>query len=43
MMVQAYSLSTEKAEAEGSLVQGQPGLYSENLPQKKKNLKTCSE
>jgi hypothetical protein len=34
MMIHACNLSTWEAEAGGSIVQGQPGLYSENLSQK---------
>jgi hypothetical protein len=38
-MLHACNPSTQEAEARGSTVQGQPGLHSETLPQKK--LKQC--
>jgi DNA invertase Pin-like site-specific DNA recombinase len=37
MVVHIYNPSTSKAKAEGSWIQGQPGLYSKTLTQKKKN------
>jgi hypothetical protein len=36
MVIHAYNLSTQKAEAGGLRIQGQPGLHSKTLPQKKR-------
>jgi hypothetical protein len=37
VVVHSCNLSTQEAEAGGSLVQGQPGLHSETLSLKEKN------